>query len=755
MIKQINIRRVLFLFLIAGIFFLSNISSAQAEYLYIDDFDDGNILNSLNQAWYVFSYGGATHSPSTFSTAFPDGKFGSEYCARVSFSNVDGPTTNGIGLGTQFVQDPLDVNQTYNLNSFHNGYIYYWAKVIINNGTFKNIDTQLNGGITNPSDPDTPFTTFVNRPYGWPGWTSIATNIWMKFKINITYDTFDGGMPGDFDFPFGGTDTLMATLSNARKIQFQLCESNNNLQGIMYIDDLTFTTYEDDTPPSKVSNMSVNNGPIPGSITFSFPVPASDCYKYVVAYATNTNSLSIATNEANFTVAPNHKTLYAKVETGTETLHLYGLTPGEKYYFRLVACDRAANYSTNISDMESSTATPVTDPVYPALIIDTCEDGDDRNELGTTWYTFDDHDPPNNGNSTITPSPGSFTMTANGYHNSEFGIKYCASYSYTLGAAYQYRFVAMATSIPEIDKNLNNYEGIAFYMKGTGQKSQQIRINSSFNDLLGNYDYFCYTINNTTDEWKWYVLPFTAFKQEGWGTSLNLTSVLSNVKSIVFVPPSQISGEEEQVWYDDIVLLKGDISSLVKTISIFPEKTHLILGEIKTFTVLGKDEDGNDIPVTSNLTWEVVEGDAGTIKNTGEFIAMQYGYARIKVTTGIKDSAGNNLTAYATADVLGDRLFKEKLTIGPNLINTAENPDLYPRIRFYLKANQEKVTLEVFNETGHLIRTIIDKEPVDSGVSGINWDLKDNKGDKVSSGLYIIRISCPVLIKAQKVVIVN
>ncbi len=753
MIKQINIKKILFLFFFAGIFFLGNISSVQAEYLYIDDFEDGNILNNLNYAWYLYSYALGTSS-ATVSNTNPvtnGGIYGSAYSGIMIYKINYGGGANytGIGLGTRLIPDYTGANTnidapTIDLSAYDNGQIAFWVKGPNSPNWKAQIRTK-----TIDEDSGKSYTHFEAGAIG-SSWTRIT----IPFKW--TDDGGGNGSANGFDQPNWATPPVidwLQSISNSQKFEFQYADQT--ISGRIYIDDFTVTSYTDNSPPPKVSSINGNNGPIPCSISFSFPVPVSDIYKYVCAYSTNSSDLNSATNEANFTVAPNHKTLYAKVETGTETLHLYGLIPGETYYFRFVACDRAANYSTNISEIVSGTATPVTDPVYPALIIDTCEDGDDRNELGATWYTFDDHADPNYGNSTITPSPDNFVMTANGYQDSGFGKKYCASYSYELGDAYQYRFVGMATSIPVTYKDFNNYTGIAFYVKGTGQKSQRIRINSSFNDLLGNYDYFCYTIDNTTDEWKWYVLPFTAFKQEGWGTPLNLTSVLSNVEAIVFVPPSQISGESEQVWYDDIVLLKGDINSLVKTISISPEKIHLIPGETKTFTVVGKDENGNDIPVTGNLTWEVVEGDAGTIKNTGEFIAMQYGYTRIKVTTGIKDSAGNNLTAYATADVLGDRLFDEGFTIGPNFINTVENPDLYPRIRFYLKANQEAVTLEVFNETGHLIRTIIDKEPVDSGVNGINWDLKDNKGDKVSSGLYIIRISCPVLIKAQKVVIVN
>ncbi|NCA77420.1 MAG: hypothetical protein EOM90_13895 [Alphaproteobacteria bacterium] len=86
-------------------------------------------------------------------------------------------------------------------------------------------------------------------------------------------------------------------------------------------------------------------------------------------------------------------------------------------------------------------------------------------------------------------------------------------------------------------------------------------------------------------------------------------------------------------------------------------------------------------------------------------------------------------------------------------ITYTDDPDIKRKNSYYLKQNhpnpfhhntviefflpcESHVTLEIFNESGCLVRTLED-EHFNKGCHSVIWDGKNNKGTKVDSGTYL------------------
>jgi Putative redox-active protein (C_GCAxxG_C_C)/Secretion system C-terminal sorting domain len=70
-------------------------------------------------------------------------------------------------------------------------------------------------------------------------------------------------------------------------------------------------------------------------------------------------------------------------------------------------------------------------------------------------------------------------------------------------------------------------------------------------------------------------------------------------------------------------------------------------------------------------------------------------------------------------------------------------------IRFSIPTD-EKVRLEIFDIRGRLVNSLIDSEHMSAGSYESNWNAKNNLGDKVSSGIYIARITTGNFIQSIK-----
>ncbi len=74
-------------------------------------------------------------------------------------------------------------------------------------------------------------------------------------------------------------------------------------------------------------------------------------------------------------------------------------------------------------------------------------------------------------------------------------------------------------------------------------------------------------------------------------------------------------------------------------------------------------------------------------------------------------------------------------------------------ISFYQK-NSSKVSIDIYNSTGQLIRNLSEAIYC-SGPQSINWDLADNYGNKVQNGLYLCKIKTGQQVYSSKILVVK
>jgi hypothetical protein len=66
-----------------------------------------------------------------------------------------------------------------------------------------------------------------------------------------------------------------------------------------------------------------------------------------------------------------------------------------------------------------------------------------------------------------------------------------------------------------------------------------------------------------------------------------------------------------------------------------------------------------------------------------------------------------------------------------------------------------QVTLQVYDVSGRLVRTLVDGNVLDAGRKRIVWDGRDDFGNQVSSGIYFYRISAADYQQTRKMVLIR
>lgn len=180
--------------------------------------------------------------------------------------------------------------------------------------------------------------------------------------------------------------------------------------------------------------------------------------------------------------------------------------------------------------------------IVRSLLID---DFDGMSGIAGSWSAEDDSAPPNNGNSLITYLIK--TNILSGKTN-----RY-AKVEYTLGPNYVYRYVMLQNQF--LERDLSQYNGLRFFLRGSGH---QLRIIIRSDSIMGsNYDDYGYVLPATPARWTEYIISFSDFQQEGWGTQLGfpkieIDEVLKKVNKIQFKASSKISGESGYFEIDDL-----------------------------------------------------------------------------------------------------------------------------------------------------------------------------------------------------------
>jgi len=232
------------------------------------------------------------------------------------------------------------------------------------------------------------------------------------------------------------------------------------------------------------------------------------------------------------------------------------------------------------------TKTPV--PSSYGLLIDNCDQGENKNALGGSWYTFNDCS--NGGNSQVWPISypmgGSFKMDYPGIGNCGYAVHMTGTVNGASQGGYQYGYIGLGT-----DSNANAssqcmgadwsaYTGIQFWTKagpadsGYGYKvvipytadgaSNTLAAGAGNTCTDSQYAVSCITLDNYSDNqyvftppttWTQLTIPFSAFAGPGWGTTPAIATVLKDVKSLQWHTYNETSYPYNvDLWVDEILL---------------------------------------------------------------------------------------------------------------------------------------------------------------------------------------------------------
>ncbi len=223
----------------------------------------------------------------------------------------------------------------------------------------------------------------------------------------------------------------------------------------------------------------------------------------------------------------------------------------------------------------SPTDTPTPIPTCPGELLDDMEDNNNQNNWAGYWYTYDDLDSPNNGDSYVVPwsqsrwlASGQPTPEQMFYMQSpgRTGSGYAARMTGYVTTTFQWGFVGMGTTFlePKTDINVSECTSIRFWHKGDG-KTYRVKISSNHPDFLRGEadDHFGRQFVTTTD-WKLEDIPLLWLTQERWGTTVNLNDAMSRATDIQFKSVGQPLASIE-LWVDEIQFCNCSLAQMLLT----------------------------------------------------------------------------------------------------------------------------------------------------------------------------------------------
>jgi hypothetical protein len=232
--------------------------------------------------------------------------------------------------------------------------------------------------------------------------------------------------------------------------------------------------------------------------------------------------------------------------------------------FNFVPFGSVATNTPVTGPVPTFTVTPTNQPSQD-ILVDNCDDGDNRNNLLGYWYSYDDNGGTNAGTSYISPvsdnysslhglTPQPFFMTAGGYN----GTGMAARVTGFVTTAFSYGFVGFGTDIkyPSGPQPISCCNGIRFWQKGDG-KAYRVKLtapNAYPTDGAGGNMYGYQFIS--TSGWSQITVPFSAMSQEGapspWGNDHpSISTVLNGVVGIQWQTIGQPLPSIE-LWVDQI-----------------------------------------------------------------------------------------------------------------------------------------------------------------------------------------------------------
>jgi hypothetical protein len=280
---------------------------------------------------------------------------------------------------------------------------------------------------------------------------------------------------------------------------------------------------------------------LPPKISILSPQENSVVYGEMEIRATATSDVGIKKIELYFDNVLISSTTAGNINYNLDTTkYLNG-----QHYIKIIAYDLENRISIKqiIINIQNQLST-----VY-YLLIDDCEDGDTENNLGGHWYNFDDSG--SGGNSTVSPKP--FSMTQNGYNNSN----YCAYMSWKLGNAIQYPYVGLGTNFNDNGVyDISKYDGISFKFKGN--KAYQVMLRMPTDGTQNGWASYRVQFSSSS-EWVEKTFLWKDFSLPNWSPNKpeDYPLDLTQISGLNFQPvEGTTAGTEGEIWVDDIYLIK-------------------------------------------------------------------------------------------------------------------------------------------------------------------------------------------------------
>ncbi len=186
--------------------------------------------------------------------------------------------------------------------------------------------------------------------------------------------------------------------------------------------------------------------------------------------------------------------------------------------------------------------------------IDDFEDGDTISAMGYSWFTVDDG--VNGGNSSISID----VKTNDGASGTGKALHITYTLGHTWGAKNEPPYAFVKTELTNINTgekflNFNNYDYIDFWMKGSGKK---ISVVLETPDVIKDYNYYNYTIDNVPAKWREYKIKVKDFSQGDWGpatVTVDMSQAFSKVVGIAFKASSAEEGDTGDIYVDQVSII--------------------------------------------------------------------------------------------------------------------------------------------------------------------------------------------------------
>lgn len=216
-----------------------------------------------------------------------------------------------------------------------------------------------------------------------------------------------------------------------------------------------------------------------------------------------------------------------------------------------------------------------------STLLDDCEDGDNTNNLGGKWFTYNDN--ANGGSSTVTPLTSDLsplTMTTGGANSSTKAAK--ISYTLNKGTLTYDPFVGIGTnanSDPLLTADWSTGTGLSFYYKGNACILQLVT------KEVTDAGYYYVTIPASTAAYTKMSFNWSSFVQPNWAKVVTLNKAAIHKLQWQIQTTTGATGE---VWLDDIKV-EGMMatSCTTPTVAITPSAPAICKGSSVSLTASG------------------------------------------------------------------------------------------------------------------------------------------------------------------------